>query len=75
MLVYQPGQLERTARSSALQVRQRSDGLKDVSSPGRLRHLNIHDNKAEQKRGISTVSVGACKNRGNVMFCFPLKRQ
>lgn len=59
MLVYQPRQLEQTARTSASQVRQRSVGLKDVSSPERLRHLNMRDNKAGQKQGISAVSAGA----------------
>lgn len=59
MLVYQPRQLKRTARTSALQVRQRSVGLKDVSSPERLRNLNMRDNKAGQKQRISAVSVGA----------------
>lgn len=57
MLVYQLRQLERTARTSALQVR--PVGLKDVSSPERLQNLNMKDNKAGQKQGISAVSVGA----------------
>lgn len=59
ILVYRHRQLEQTARTSALQVRHRSVGLKDVSSPERLRHLNMRDNKAGQKLGISAVSAGA----------------
>lgn len=50
MFVCQPGQLEQTARTSALQVRQRSVGLKDVSPPERLQHLNMRDNKAGHKQ-------------------------
>lgn len=46
MLVYQSGQLDRTARTLALQVRQRSVILKDVSSHERLQHLNIRENEA-----------------------------
>lgn len=57
MSVYQLGQPERTAQSSALQVRQKSARFKDVSSPGRLRHFNVKDNKAGLKQEISAVSV------------------
>ena len=58
MLVYQPGQLERTGGTSASQVRQRSVGSKDASSPERLQHLNMSRNKAGQKqRTVQFLSV------------------
>lgn len=70
MLVYQHGRLERTARTSALHVRQRSVGLKDVSPPERLPHLNMRDNKAGQKQGISAVSVATRWWKGKVRCRF-----
>lgn len=72
MLVYQPGQLERTGGTSALQVRQRSVGSKDVSCPEELQHLNMSGNKAGQEQGMvlfwSVRGIGGKAKRGAALW-------